>query len=217
MGYNGFVRLTIIILLIFVTNVHAKGMIFSLGGGNWTPATTSKKINGESALGDFSESKFIRLSHEGVISANLLYVVSAGFNLTKAMASYEHTGENSTSSVTELESTISMAEARLGFKYNLGSIFYLGAGGILGDFQIDYDRDDYIDSGADTANYKASENQNYVGHYYEAGIMLVAKNFGVRFGAEANSATMQKDLETLSETQPTLNSTKVYMEILWKN
>jgi len=211
------VRLTIIILFLFSVETHAKGMIFSLGGGNWTPSETSKKINDESALGDFSDSKFIRLSHEGLLGGKFLYVVSAGFNLTKAIASYEYTGESTTSSVSELESTISMAEARLGFKYNLGSMFYLGAGGILGDFQIDYDRDDYVNKGADTANYKASENQNYVGHYYEAGIMLIATNFGVRFGAEANSATIQKDLETLSDSQPTLNSTKVYMEILWKN
>lgn len=197
--------------------VYAKGMIFSLGGGNWTPTNASTNINDESVLRDFSDSKFIRLSHEGLINSNFLYVVSAGFNLSDTIASYEYTGEASTSSVTDLESSISMAEARLGFKYNLGSMFYLGAGGVLGDFQIDFDRDDYVASGANTANYKASENQNYVGHYYEAGIMLIATNFGVRFGGEVNSATMQKDLQTLGDTQPTLNSSKVYMEILWKN
>lgn len=192
-------------------------MIFSLGGGKWDPMETSKEINGNPAFSDFENSKFIRLSHEGLLGRNFLYVVSAGLNMADVKASYEYQGESSTSSVSDLKSSISMAEARLGFKYNLGSLLYLGVGGLMGDFQIDYDRDSYVASGADTANYRASENQNYVGHYYEAGLMLVATNFGVRFGAEYNSATMQKDLETLSETQPTLNSTKVYMEILWKN
>lgn len=119
-------RFTIVVLFIFVTNVHAKGLIFSLGGGNWIPADTSKKINGQSALRNFTDSKFIRLSHEGLLGSKLLYVVSAGFNLSNVMASYEYTGESSTSNVTKLKSTISMAEARLGFKYNLGPLFYLG-------------------------------------------------------------------------------------------
>lgn len=207
-----------IFLAIFISQfAHAKGMIFSLGGGTWSPQDTSKKINSESTLRDFKDARFVRLSHEGLLGERLLYVVSVGANMANATASYEYKGQSSTSSVQSLKSKISMAEARLGFKYNLGSLFYLGAGGLVGDFQIDYDRDSYVSSGADTSNYRASENQNYLGHYYEAGLMLLATNFGVRFGAEVNSVTMQKNMETLSETQPTLNSSKVYMEILWKN
>lgn len=192
-------------------------MIFSLGGGKWDPQETTKEINGNSILRDFENARFIRLSHEGLLSSNLLYVVSVGYNAADVNASYELQGESSQSTINELKASISMAEARLGFKYNIGSMLYLGAGGLVGDFQIDYDRDDYVASGEDTANYRASENQNYVGHYYEAGLMFLATNFGFRLGAEYNSATMQKDLDTLSETQPTLNSTKLYIEILWKN
>lgn len=193
-------------------------MIFSLGGGKWTPQETAKEINGLKALGDFEDAKFIRLSHEGLLGGKFLYVVSAGLNVSQAKASFEYQGESSTSSINELKSEISMAEARLGFKYNLlGNWLYLGAGGLMGDFQINYDRDDYVASGADTVNYVSSENQNYVGHYYEAGLMFVANSWGVRFGAEMNSATIQKNIETLGNSQPVLDSSKVYMEILWKN
>lgn len=192
-------------------------MIFSLGAGNWSPKDSSTKVNNNSALSSFEQAKFVRLSHEGLLGGNFLYVVSAGLNVASAKASFEYEGESSTSTVNELESEISMAEARFGFKYNLGQWFYLGAGILAGDFQIDYDRDSYVASGEDTVNYVASENQNYLGYYSEAGIMLIANNWGVRFGAEMNSATMQKNVETLGQTQPILDSTKVYMEILWKN
>lgn len=204
--------IVLIFILLYSSQLLAKGMIFSLGGGNWSP-----KAKDNSALGHYTDGKFIRIAHEGSMGGSLLYVVSAGMNTANVKSDYEYKGLATTSSVADLKSDISMIEAKLGFKYNLGTMAYLGAGGLVGNFLINYDRDDYVVKGADTANYEVSENSNYVGHYYEAGLMLIASNFGTRIGVEVNSASLQNDMKTLSSTQPVIDSSKVYLEVLWKN
>jgi len=179
---------------------------FSLGGGTWSGKS-------QDTINDFYEGKFIRLSNEGSVGGNFLYVVSLGTNLAKVNVDYNY----KQSGAIELPSEISMAEARLGAKYNLGQYFYVGAGAIAGDMQLSYERDDFVALGGDPQFYQTSENQNYLGPYYEAGLMLIATNFGMRLGFEVNSATVQKDFKTLDDTAPTLNSSKVYLEILWKS
>jgi hypothetical protein len=179
---------------------------FSLGGGNW-----SAKPQG--AINDFYEGKFARLSHEGSVGGNFLYVVSVGMNLAKLNVDYQY----KQSGTLKLPSELSLAEARLGAKYLVSRYFYMGAGALLGDYQLSFDRDDYVAAGGDTEYYQTSENQNYLGHYYEAGLMLLSTNFGMRLGVEANSASVQKDLATLGQEATVLNSTKVYVEVLWKN
>lgn len=192
-------------------------MIFSLGAGNWAVKDTAKKIGSKSALHDFEQGKFARLTHEGLLGSKLLYVIGIGMNLSDTQAEYQYKGPSSTSSISDLDAEISMVEAKLGVKYNLTQWLYLGAGTLIGDFQISYDRDSYSASGADLVNYTKSENKNYFGHYYEAGVMISSQSFGLRAGAEANSVRLQKDLETIGNTQPVLDSTKFYLEILWKN
>jgi hypothetical protein len=112
-----------------------------------------------------------------------------------------------------------MVEVKLGVKYNLGTKLYVGGGALVGDFQITYDRGDYLSAlgGTNAENFNKSENQNYLGHYAEAGFMIASKNFGFRGGAEYNSASLQNDLDTLGGKQPTIDSSKLYIEILWKN
>lgn len=204
-------------LFIFSYNTHAKGMIFSLGAGNWIVPDTSKELNSKKALHDIEQGKFVRLTHEGLIGSSFLYVVGIGMNTSKTKAQYSYAGLSSTSNIDDLDAELSMVEARIGFKYNVIQWLYIGAGALIGDFQISYDRDSYVDSGADLANFTKSENKNYFGHYYEAGVMFSSQSFGLRLGAEANSITLQKELETIGNTQPVIDSTKLYLEVLWKN
>jgi opacity protein-like surface antigen len=192
-------------------------MIFSLGVGNWTVSDTSKELNSKKALHDFDQGKFARITHEGSIGSRFLYVVGIGMNATKTSTQYDYTGISTNSKVSDLESDISMVEAKLGLKYNVMQWLYVGTGTLTGDFQISYDRDSYISSGADLANYSKSENQNYFGHYYEAGVMFATNSFGLRVGTEINSIRLQKNLKTIGNTQPVLDSSKLYLEILWKN
>jgi hypothetical protein len=216
--YNRYVKLTIILFLFTISyHSYAKGMIFSLGVGNWDVADTSKELNSKKALHDIDQGKFARITHEGLIGSSFLYVVGVGMNTAKTKAQYSYKGLSSTSDIDDLDADLSMVEAKLGFKYNVMQWLYIGAGTLIGDFQITYDRDSYVDSGADLANFTKSENKNYFGHYYEAGVMFSSQSFGIRLGGEVNSITLQKDLETIGNTQPLLDSTKLYLEILWKN
>lgn len=192
-------------------------MIFSLGAGKWEPKDTSVDLNSKAALHDFEQGKFARLTHEGLLGSNFLYVIGFGVNMADVHAQYDYTGKSSNTKITDLDAEISMVEAKIGFKYNVANWLYFGAGTLTGDFQITYDRDSYVASGEDLANYTKSENKNYFGHYYEAGIMLASQNFGLRLGAEANSVTLQKDLDTIGGKQPVIDSSKLYLEILWKN
>ena len=209
--------LIIFSLLTISLNSMAKGMIFSLAVGKWDVSDTSKELNSKKALHDIEQGKFARITHEGLISSSFLYVVGVGMNTAKTKAQYSYKGLSSTSDIDDLDADLSMVEAKVGFKYNVMQWLYLGAGTLIGDFQINYDRDSYVDSGADLANFTKSENKNYFGHYFEAGVMFSSQSFGVRLGGEINSITLQKDLETIGNTQPLLNSSKLYLEILWKN
>lgn len=212
----------LICLFILSTPVLAKGKIFSLGAGLWNPnisSSSSEGFNDKDLLRDFKNAKFIRLSHEGLVSKNLLYVVGIGANIAEAKVQYSFDGDSSRTSLEDLSADISLVEARFGGKYNLGQNFYLGLGLLVGDFQITYERDEYLDllGGPNAENFIKSENANYLGHYAEAGFMLASKHIGFRGGVEYNSITLQNSLDTLGESQPILDSSKVYIEILWKN
>ena len=219
--YNRTMKIALLIF-IFSLPIFAKGKIFSLGAGVWNPSIssdTSDGFNGEELIHDFENSKFLRLAHEGLLDKSLLYVVSLGVNLSEAKVQYSFEGDSSTTSLEDLEADISMVEIKLGVKYNLGQSFYFGFGALVGDFQITYQRDDYLDAlgGTNAENFVKSENENYLGHYAEVGTMLVSKYFGFRLGVEYNSITLQNDLETLGTKQPILDSSKFYIEIIWKN
>ena len=212
-------KLLIVFLFIISHGIYAKGRIYSLGAGLWNPSTQNLGFNGKKTFSDFSESRFARLSHEGLISNKLLYVASIGLNISNTKTQFSYDGDTTKTELADIDAQISMLELRVGMKYNLGQNFYFGGGILLGDFQISFDRSDYVEAtgNTDLENFTKSENQNYLGHYGEAGLMFASKNFGTRLGTEFNSATVQKGLDTLGEKQPTLISSKLYIEILWKN
>jgi hypothetical protein len=209
----------LIILSLFSFSTFAKGRIFSLGAGLWSPSISLSGFNDQDLIQNVENSKFARLSHEGLMGKNFLYVVGIGLNVAEADVQYSFEGDNSTTNLENLKADISMVEVKLGVKYNLNQYFYLGAGGLVGDFQITYDRDDYLSvlGTSNAENFIKSENQNYLGHYAEAGFMIASQNLGFRGGVEYNSASIQSGLETLGTKQPTLNSSKLYIEVLWKN
>ena len=122
----------------------AKGKVYSLGAGTWSVADSSTKLGSNSSLSSFSDGKFARLTHEGLIGSNFLYVIGVGANLSDAKSEYSFKGINTTTTLNELEAKISLVEAKLGLKYQVFEWLYLGAGGLIGDFQINYDRTDYI-------------------------------------------------------------------------
>lgn len=210
-------KLILPILLLISQSVFAAGKVYSLGAGLWSPDDTAKKSGTNSVLSSFSQGKFARLTHEGLMGSNFLYVVGVGANIANVKSEYSYKGQSSTTSLNELEAKVSLVEAKLGLKYLVFEWLYFGGGALVGDFQINYERSNFIEKGGDLANYKESENINYLGHFYEAGIMLASKSFGLRFGAEINSIALQKDVETLGNVQPEINSSKLYLEILWKN
>ena len=208
----------IVLLSLITSSVWANKRIFSLGAGIWSVNDSETEISDEKILRDFSEGRFFRLSHEGLVSKNFLYVIGVGMNLAKAKSRYQYADEAAETNISALDADISMVEAKLGFKYIVKPWLYIGAGALVGDFQISYDRDDYLEetSGAGRENYRKSENQNYFGYFGDLGIMLASKHWGFRFGAEFNSTQLQKNLETLGDKQPNLTSKKLYIEILWK-
>lgn len=192
-------------------------MVYSIAAGSFNLSDTDLEVSDKSILSNFSQGKFARLTHEGLIGSSFLYVVSLGMNTAKTQSQYDYTGVSTRSKVSGVKSDISMVEGRLGAKYLIKQWLYIGGGALIGDLQLNHDRDSYVSLGGNLENYIESENKNYFGHYYEAGIMITGDNLGFRIGAELNSVKLQKNLETLGDVQPELNSTKVYLELLWKN
>jgi len=138
-------QLIVIPIFILISNfAMAKGKVYSLGAGTWSVADSSTKLGSNSSLSSFSDGKFARLTHEGLIGSNFLYVIGVGANLSDAKSEYSFKGINTTTTLNELEAKISLVEAKLGLKYQVFEWLYLGAGGLIGDFQINYDRTDYI-------------------------------------------------------------------------
>jgi hypothetical protein len=209
--YDNYMKLTLLFIL-FSSCLYAKsGRIYSLGFGLNGVSSSSNSID------EVASGSFIRLSHEGLLAKKLLYVVGAGFAKNDLKVNYNYEGDSSTTAIDKFDASSTRIEGRLGLKYNIVPWFYIGAGAIAGDFQVEYERDDFIEESSATENFVKSENQNYFGSYGELGIMHVYKNLGFRLGTELSNVTISQNLKTLGDSKPVLSDQKFYIEILWKN
>lgn len=209
--YDNQMKLSLLLLLLSSCLYAKTGRIYSLGIGLNSVSSSSKSID------EVENGSFIRLSHEGLIFKKLLYVVGAGFYKNDLKVNYEYEGNSSTTAIDKFDASSSRIEGRLGLKYNMMPWLYFGIGAVVGDYRLEFERDDFVKESSDTENFVKSESKNYFGDYSELGFMHVYKNLGFRAGVEFARISLQEELDTLGDSSPQFSSSKIYVEILWKN